>query len=67
MTVKERYIYENKKAYNNFSIKSTILIIINFFIAILVYYVSYKITVLENAKKIREKEDAILYNKNKEE
>lgn len=67
MTAKERYIYENQKAYNNFSIKSTILIIINFFIAILVYYVSYKITVLENAKKIREKEDAILYNKNKEE
>lgn len=61
-SLKQSYIDESVKAYNNFSIKAISYVIINIAVIGLIVYLSFRLSYIERKKERLSKDDAILYD-----
>lgn len=61
-SLKEAYIDESVNAYTNFSVKTMLYMIIHILVVIILFYLSYRLSVIERKKEKLAKDDAILYD-----
>lgn len=63
ISVKEAYIKESVKGYTNFSMKAIIYMVIELLITILILYLSFKFSSVEEKKEKLKQNDMIFFNK----
>ncbi len=61
-SLKEAYVEESVNAYTNFSVKVTLYMVIYIFVVFIIFYLAYRLSVIERKKEKLSRDDAILYD-----